>query len=106
MHDENLIRLTRVTKTHEGPGGTFHALREVDLQVMPGEFVAIIGKSGSGKSTMLNMLGGIDSPTSGGNMDRQYSCPYPRLGPACKMARAECRYRVPVLPASAHADHS
>lgn len=65
MHGENLIRLKKVTKTHEVAGGTFHALREVDLQVMPGEFVAIIGKSGSGKSTMLNMLGGIDSPTSG-----------------------------------------
>lgn len=42
-----------------------HNLRKIDLLVKPGEFVAIIGKSGSGKSTMLNMLGGIDSPTSG-----------------------------------------
>ena len=65
MHDENLIKLTKVTKTHEVAGGTFHALREVGLLVRTGEFVAIIGKSGSGKSTMLNMLGGIDSPTSG-----------------------------------------
>ncbi|MCZ7385437.1 MAG: ABC transporter ATP-binding protein [Candidatus Methanoperedens sp.] len=61
----HLIRLNKVTKTHEGAGGTFHALREIDLQVEPREFVAIIGKSGSGKSTLLNMLGGIDSPTSG-----------------------------------------
>jgi len=65
MNNENLIRLTGVTKTHEVAGGTFHALREVNLQVNPGEFVAIIGKSGSGKSTMLNMLSGIDRPTSG-----------------------------------------
>jgi putative ABC transport system ATP-binding protein len=65
MHNENLIRLTGVTKTHEVAGGTFHSLREVNLQVKPGEFVAIIGKSGSGKSTMLNMLSGIDKPTSG-----------------------------------------
>lgn len=35
------------------------------MQVKPGEFVAIIGKSGSGKSTILNMLSGIDKPTSG-----------------------------------------
>ncbi len=65
MHDENLIRLAGVTKTHKSAGGTFHALREVNLQVKTGEFVAIIGKSGSGKSTMLNMLSGIDRPTSG-----------------------------------------
>ena len=65
MNNENLIRLTGVTKTHEGAGGTFHALREVNLEVKQGEFVAIIGKSGSGKSTMLNMLSGIDRPTSG-----------------------------------------
>ena len=63
--DENLIRLTGVTKTHEIAGGTFHALRDVNLQVKRGEFVAVIGKSGSGKSTMLNMLSGIDRPTSG-----------------------------------------
>lgn len=65
MNNENLIRLIGVTKTHEVAGGTFHALREVNLQVKAGEFVAIIGKSGSGKSTMLNMLSGIDIPTSG-----------------------------------------
>ena len=65
MNNENLIRLTGVTKTHEVAGGTFHALREVNLQVKAGEFVAIIGKSGSGKSTILNMLSGIDRPTSG-----------------------------------------
>ena len=65
MQNEDLIRLKGVTKTHEVAGGTFHALREVNLQVKRGEFVAIIGKSGSGKSTMLNMLSGIDRPTSG-----------------------------------------
>jgi len=59
MNNENLIRLIGVTKTHEVAGGTFHALREVNLQVKAGEFVAIIGKSGSGKSTMLNMLSGM-----------------------------------------------
>jgi len=65
MQNEDIIRLKGVTKTHEVAGGTFHALREVNLQVKRGEFVAIIGKSGSGKSTMLNMLSGIDRPTSG-----------------------------------------
>ncbi|PWB55885.1 MAG: ABC transporter ATP-binding protein [Candidatus Methanoperedenaceae archaeon] len=64
-NDDNLIRLTGVTKIHEIAGSTFHALREINLQVKQGEFVAIIGKSGSGKSTMLNMLSGIDRPSSG-----------------------------------------
>ncbi len=41
------------------------ALRDVDLDLFPGEFVVILGPSGSGKSTLLNILGGLDTPTSG-----------------------------------------
>ena len=40
-------------------------LKDITLQVQPGEFVSIVGPSGSGKSTLLNMITGIDRPTSG-----------------------------------------
>jgi len=42
-----------------------HALREVDLELIRGDFVVILGPSGSGKSTLLNILGGLDTPTTG-----------------------------------------
>ncbi len=47
---------------------TVHALKGVDLQIKEGEFVAIMGTSGSGKSTMLNILGCLDQPTAGNYM--------------------------------------
>ena len=42
-----------------------HALRDVDLDLHPGEFVVLLGAAGSGKSTLLNILGGLDRPSSG-----------------------------------------
>ncbi len=60
-----LIDLRQVVKTFESAAGAFTALKGIDLQVNPGEFVAIVGKSGCGKSTLINMITGIDRPTSG-----------------------------------------
>lgn len=44
---------------------TVHALRGIDLKIMPNEFVSIVGPSGSGKSTLLGLIGGLDTPTRG-----------------------------------------
>jgi putative ABC transport system ATP-binding protein len=62
---QHLIDVRQVVKSFATAAGEFTALRGVNLQVNPGEFVAVVGKSGSGKSTMINMITGIDRPTSG-----------------------------------------
>lgn len=61
----SLIRMTNVSKAYETEAGKFLALKNINLQVDPGEFIAVIGKSGSGKSTLINMITGIDHPTGG-----------------------------------------
>ena len=62
-----MIRLEHVSKSYSAPAGgeEVHALREVELDVRPGEFVAVTGPSGSGKSTVLHAIGGLSAPTAG-----------------------------------------
>ena len=62
---EPLIRLKKVWKVFNLGGAETLVLRGVDLHIWEGDFVAIIGVSGSGKSTVLNMIGLLDRPTSG-----------------------------------------
>ncbi len=62
---EVLIRLERVTKTFGSGPAAFQALKGVDLAVRRGDFLAIMGASGSGKSTTMNILGCLDTPNSG-----------------------------------------
>jgi putative ABC transport system ATP-binding protein len=52
-------------KTYGTGEAAVHALRDLDLDILQGEFVVLLGPSGSGKSTLLNILGGLDAPTSG-----------------------------------------
>lgn len=63
--DVSLIELAAVTKTYGTGLAAMHALRGIDLVVQEGEFVAVMGASGSGKSTCMNILGCLDTPTSG-----------------------------------------
>jgi putative ABC transport system ATP-binding protein len=60
-----MIELDKVTKVYHMGKVEVNALRGVNLSINTGEMVAVIGASGSGKSTMLNVIGCLDKPTSG-----------------------------------------
>ncbi|MFC4723679.1 ABC transporter ATP-binding protein [Glycocaulis abyssi] len=60
-----LIRARQLSRVYRLGGGDVHALRGVDCDIAEGGYVAVMGASGSGKSTFMNMLGALDTPTSG-----------------------------------------
>ncbi len=60
-----MIRLRDITRAFPIGEEEVHALRDVDLDIAPGEYVSIMGPSGSGKSTLLNIIGLLDRPTAG-----------------------------------------
>ena len=65
MPDGAFIKLGHVEKAYPTPAGDVRALKGIDLEIRKGEFVGVVGKSGAGKSTLVNMVTGIDKPTSG-----------------------------------------
>jgi putative ABC transport system ATP-binding protein len=60
-----LIELHGVVKDYRTAAGIFRALKGIDLEVYPGEFLGIIGKSGAGKTTLVNMITGLDRLSAG-----------------------------------------
>lgn len=60
-----MLELKKITKDYPAGGETVHALKGIDLQFRKSEFVSILGQSGCGKTTMLNIIGGLDQYTSG-----------------------------------------
>src|SRR4030081_817153 len=60
-----VIQVTDMVKDYSRGSSVVHALRSISLQVQTGGFGAVMGASGSGKSTFMNMLGCLDRPTSG-----------------------------------------
>ncbi len=61
----NIVDIKDVVKIFPVGGGNVTILKGISFAVKPGEFVSIVGPSGNGKSTLLNMITGIDRPTSG-----------------------------------------
>ena len=101
-----LLELREITRTFTVPDSEpLHILTGVNLSVSPGEHVAIVGRSGTGKSTLLNILGLIDKPTSGhytlSGTDTS------RLGESRRahLRGADLRLRLPVLQPHPGTDH-
>lgn len=61
----NILTTENLKKIYETPSGKIYALDGVSVSVSEGEFIAVVGSSGSGKTTFLNMIGGLDRPTAG-----------------------------------------
>ena len=62
---EPLVQIESLVKTYETPAGPLGVLQGIDLEIAHGEFIALVGPSGGGKTTFLNMITGVDRPTAG-----------------------------------------
>jgi len=63
--EKPLIQLRNIVRNFPLGNQTVYVLKDIDLDIMEGEYVALMGPSGSGKSTLMNLLGCLDTPTSG-----------------------------------------
>ena len=62
-----LVSLRNITKTYQRGPEKVQVLHGIDLDIQRGDFVALMGPSGSGKPTLLNLIGGLDPPSDGEN---------------------------------------
>jgi putative ABC transport system ATP-binding protein len=65
--------MRRISRVYGTGHASIHALKEIEMTISEGEFIAVMGASGSGKSTFLNILGCLDTPTSGSYLFRGIS---------------------------------
>ncbi|UCG70972.1 MAG: ABC transporter ATP-binding protein [Thermoplasmata archaeon] len=65
MNNGSFIKIRNMSKSYKMGEVTVHALKDVSLNIEPGQVTIILGPSGCGKTTLLNQIGGIDSPTKG-----------------------------------------
>jgi lipoprotein-releasing system ATP-binding protein len=65
MSDRPLIEISGLAKSFKTSGGEVDVLKQVDLQIVAGERVAVVGASGAGKTTLMHILGGLDRPSTG-----------------------------------------
>lgn len=65
MSDTEVLKFSNIHKIYKADGVTFKALSDINLEIKKGEFIGLSGKSGSGKTSLLNIAGLIDPPTSG-----------------------------------------
>jgi putative ABC transport system ATP-binding protein len=71
---DTLIEVSHIAKTYYSEAGELPVLHDVNLRIERGEFVAIMGASGSGKSTFMNILGCLDKASAGQYFWRNKMC--------------------------------
>ncbi len=81
------LELQNVSKGYRAGGRTVDVLRDINLQVAEGEFVAIVGYSGAGKTTLISLLAGLVAPDSGTRPVRGQAGDRPRARTAASSSR-------------------
>ena len=106
MPSIRLLSAINLHKTYRKNAEKVEVLRGLDLDVYEGEFLSVVGASGSGKSTMLHLLGTLDAPDEGsihldGRAHRQSARPS-----SATAAQSHLRLHLPVLPSAARTQHA